>query len=96
LRIIALEKELENAGADDFNKYAKEEAKTLWDLYKNGIVREFYFRDDETRAVLILETENPGRANELLDTLPFVKNKLIKFELIPLKPYPGFERLFPE
>ena len=90
----ALEKELKNARSDDFNKYAKEEAKTLWKLYKNGIVREFYFRDDETKAVLILEAEDPGKANELLNKLPFVKNKLIEFELIPLRPYPGFERLF--
>jgi hypothetical protein len=27
-------------------------------------------------------------------TLPFVQNKLIIFELIPLKAYPGIERLF--
>jgi hypothetical protein len=30
----------------------------------------------------------------MLAKLPFVQNKLIRFELIPLKAYPGFERLF--
>jgi len=29
-----------------------------------------------------------------LNTLPLVKEGLITFELIPLKAYPGFERLF--
>ena len=33
-------------------------------------------------------------AEGLLDTLPLVKEGLIEFEVIPLAPYPGFERLF--
>jgi len=33
-------------------------------------------------------------AQEILSTLPFVQNKLIAFEIIPLKAYLGFERLF--
>ncbi len=33
-------------------------------------------------------------AQAVLETLPLVREKLIEFELIPLKPYPGFARLF--
>jgi hypothetical protein len=63
-------------------------------LYKSGFVREFYFKADDDIAVLVLEADNNSHANEKLEELPFVNNKIIKFELIPLIPYPGFERLF--
>jgi len=94
MKILAIEKELSIASPEDFKKYGKEEAKILWDLYQNGFVREFYFRGDENTAVLILEAENTATARDNLNKLPFVNKKLIEFELIPLKPYPGFERLF--
>ena len=42
----------------------------------------------------MLECPSLDEAHEALSTLPFVQNKLITFELIPLKAYPGFERLF--
>jgi hypothetical protein len=94
MRIIALEKEFSNARTTDFRNNTKAEAKALWQLYLKGIVREFYFRKDENLAVLILEAKNKQAAKKELNKLPFVNKKLIEFELIPLKPYPGFERLF--
>ena len=94
MKILALEKELKNARTIDFRKNARAEAKALWQLYLNGIVREFYFQKDENLAVLILETKNKQAAKKELSKLPFVNKKLIEFELIPLKPYPSFKRLF--
>jgi len=94
MKILAIEKEIKNVAPEEFAKHAKEEAKILWDLYQTGFVREFYFRADEDAAVLMLEADSTLVANEKLEKLPFVSNKLIDFELIPLKPYPGFERLF--
>ena len=94
MKIIALEKEMSTASSFAFRKYAKAEAKALWQLYLEGIVREFYFRKENNSAVLILEAKNKQIAKKTLSKLPFVSKKLIEFELIPLKPYPGFERLF--
>jgi len=94
MRIIALEKELSNARTIDFRKNAKAEAKALWQLYLSGIVREFYFRKENKLAVLILEAKNKEEAKKTLNKLPYVNKNLIEFELIPLKPYPGFQRLF--
>lgn len=94
MRIIALEKETNTAKPIDFKRNAKVEAKALWKLYLNGTVREFYFRKDEKLAVLMLETKSKGEAKKDLSKLPFVRKKLIEFELIPLRPYPGFQRLF--
>jgi len=94
MKIIALEKEMTNAKTIDFRKSAKAEAKALWQLYQNGIVREFYFRKEKNSAVLILEAKSLEEAKKALSKLPYVSKKLIDFELIPLKPYPGFQRLF--
>lgn len=94
MKIIALEHEVPNATADGFQQYAKDEARKVWDLVQAGVVRETYFRADRSEAVLVLECQTVEEAREVLSALPFVKNQLITFELIPLKAYPGFERLF--
>jgi len=95
MKILALEK---NLGPRDarFEPYLKAEALRAWELVQEGVIREMYFRTDITEAVLILECANLAAAEEALATLPLVKEKLITFELLPLRPYPGFARLFAE
>lgn len=58
------------------------------------MIREVYFRADLHTAVLVLECDDLESAGEYLLTLPLVEVGLITFELIPLAPYTGFERLF--
>jgi hypothetical protein len=94
MRFIAIEKDIEGREEKDFLPFLKDEAKHVWALHQQNIIREIYFRDDKNNAVLILECENIAAAKSVIDTLPLVKNKLIEFDIIPLKPYPGFERLF--
>ena len=94
MKILALEHELPNVTAEGFQQYAKDEARMVWALNQAGVVRESYFRADRSEAVLVLECSSVDEAREALSTLPFVQNKLITFELIPLKAYSGFERLF--
>lgn len=94
MKILALEKEIKGKTAEDFNPHSEPEALHVWELYKTGIIREIYFRADETSAVIILECEDLKEAKEILSGFPFVKHKLITFEIIPLAAYPGFERLF--
>ena len=94
MKILALEHELPNATADEFQQHAKDEARKVWVLYQAGVIREANFRADRSEAVLVLECQTAEDAREALSTLPYVQNKLITFELIPLKAYPGFERLF--
>ncbi len=55
-------------------------------------LREIYFNDKHC-AVIILECKDKEEAKSLLDELPLVKNKVIKFKLTELKPYTGFSRL---
>ena len=94
MKILALEKETPNTSPVDFAPHLKAEAARVWELYKSGKLREIYFRGDRDEAVMILECADVEEAENLLATLPLVKAGLIAFEVIPLVPYPGFERLF--
>ncbi|RNC85445.1 MAG: superoxide dismutase [Balneola sp.] len=94
MRIIAIERETPGLDKRDFVPHLRAEALQGWKLYREGIIREMYFRDDKPEAVLILECKDLADAEKYLATLPLVEKGLISFELIPLKPYHGFERLF--
>jgi len=94
MKILAIEHELANIANDEFQQYSHAEALQVWELHQQGIIREMYFRADRNEAVLILECADPESAREALETLPFVAKKLIAFDIIPLKAYPGFARLF--
>jgi len=94
MKILALEYELSDVTVEQFQQYANDEARKVWELQQVGIVREIYFRADRNDAVLVLECASVTEAQDALSALPFVQNKLITCELIPLKAYPGFERLF--
>jgi hypothetical protein len=94
MKILALEKELPEATTEQFQQFSKGEALRVWELYQQGIVREMYFREDRSEAVLMLECDDEAEAEAVLQTLPLVEAGLITFELIPLVAYPGFARLF--
>ena len=94
MKILALEHELSGATAGQFQQYANDEARRVWELHQAGVIRELYFRADRNEAVLILECKSVIEAHEILETLPFVQAGLISFEVISLKAYSGFERLF--
>lgn len=96
MKILALETETPGVAKDRFKPFLKEEARKVWELYQEGTLRELYFRTDTDAAVLILECDSIKEAEGVLATLPLVKENLISFQLIALKPYPGFKRLFEE
>jgi hypothetical protein len=91
-----MEVETEGVKSEDFMPHLRSEARRVWELYQNGMIRELYFRADRSEAVLILECADINEAQHLLESLPLVQAGLIRFEVIPLTPYPGFERLFEE
>ncbi len=94
MKILAIEKEEKDLPDQLFEPYLKAEAARVWELYQSGSIRELYFRSDREEAVLVLECADLREASTLLDTLPLVREGLIHFDLIPLRAYPGFERLF--
>ncbi len=94
MKILAIEKESEGVKPEQFTPHLKDEAVCVWELYQSGLIRELYFRQDRSEAVLILECTSEHEAQQALDRLPLVRAGLIRFEVIPLVPYPGFARLF--
>ena len=94
MKILALEGELPGASPAAFQHLAEEEARKVWELHQAGLIRELYFRADQPTAVLVLECDSTEQAQTILAELPFVREGLIAFDLIPLKAYPGFARLF--
>ena len=94
MKILAIEKEVEGISQSQFEPHLKAEAARAWELYKAGVFREIYFRQDKTQAVIMLECEDSNHAKQILGTLPLMEEGLIDFEIMPLGPYPGFERLF--
>jgi hypothetical protein len=94
MKIIAFERESPGITAGEFSPYLKAEAAKVWELYQSGMARELYFRQDQSTAVLVLECSSLAEARSVLSELPLVQAGLIEFDLVPLRPYPGFARLF--
>lgn len=94
MKILAMEKEVAGVQRDQFAQHLRAEAIRVWSLFTSGALREMYFRGDRTEAVLILECADAAEAARLLDSLPLVQAGLICFEIIPLIPYTGLDRLF--
>jgi muconolactone delta-isomerase len=95
MRILAIERAVPGVTAGQFTReLAAEEARRVWELHQAGAIRELYFRADEPSAVLALECADVEAARGTLADLPLVAAGLIRFELVPLRAYPGFARLF--
>lgn len=93
MKILALERELPGANPERFAPLLKPEARQVLTLQQEGVLREIYFRADRRDAVLVLECDDAAHAVEVLGVLPLVKAGLIDFEIIPLVPYTGLQRL---
>ena len=97
MKILALEREVERVDPAKFTAHLKkEEAARVWELVQQDTIRETYFRANRSEAVLVLECQDLDEAGRVLGSLPLVQAGLIRFETIPLVPYPGFARLFAE
>ena len=95
MKILVMPKPIEGVSREELLQHSAEEIQAVWQLYAQGICREFYTRADEAgRVVLMFESESVEAAKEALATLPFVQLHLIDFDLIPLAPFTGLARLF--
>ncbi|MBI9049324.1 MAG: hypothetical protein JEZ00_07890 [Anaerolineaceae bacterium] len=94
MKFLLLEREADNLTAQHFQPYLEEEAQHVWKLVQQGVLRETYFDAEQHNAVLMMECESKGQAEQFTADFPLVQAGLIRFEIIPLKPYDGFARLF--
>jgi hypothetical protein len=94
MKILAIGKDKPGATKEQFELHLKAESRRVWELTQSGLLREIYFHQDKNDAYLILECESVEAARAATDSLPLAEANLIEFEIIPLRPYPGLERLF--
>jgi len=72
----------------------KQEAKVIWDLQKNGIIRNIWFTKISREAILIIESEDLKNTRKIINTFPLVKEGFITYDIVELVAYDGYERLF--
>jgi len=92
MKILAIEKDIPGVSWDNEVSLLKQEARHVFDLYLAGTLREIYFTENKN-AVLVLESKDTSEAEKLLESFPLVKSGNIKFDLMELRPYHGYERL---
>jgi len=85
MKILVLPRPIEGVSREEMLRHAPAEIQAVWELYAQGICREFYTRANEPgRVVLMFECASVEAANEALATLPFAQLQLIDFDVIPL------------
>jgi hypothetical protein len=92
MKILAIEREIEGVEWNNTEKLLEQEARHVFQMYLSDNLREIYFTENKN-AVLIMEVKDREAAEKLLNNLPLVKSGKIKFEIMELKPYTGFERI---
>jgi hypothetical protein len=55
-------------------------------LYLDGKIEQFWLRDEMKGAVFLLNVESVAEAENLLGALPFTKENLHTFDLLPIGP----------
>lgn len=95
MKILAIAKIDPQTTPEKIKPWLEAEVKYAWKLYKEGMVREMYSCPDRSLGVVfILECSSTDDARKILDGLPFVQEKLISFDFIPLGTFSYFEMLF--
>ena len=93
MKLLAIGRPREGASVHEIGRYAREEMAALWQLYRDGVVREMY-SPGRPGAVLVLEATGRHDAEAAVAGLPLAAAGLIVFEVIELCPFGAFEVLF--
>ncbi|MCU0506342.1 MAG: superoxide dismutase [Chloroflexi bacterium] len=98
MRFLALGSEVDisfpGMSREEAAALGRAEARRSWELYQSGVIREVQFRVDAHRSVILLEAPDEAAARDALATLPFVRAGVLSFEIVGLRPYDGWARLF--
>jgi hypothetical protein len=55
-------------------------------LYLDGRIEQFWFRQDKTGVIFLMNVESVEQAKATVDEMPLVTGDLIKYELMPVGP----------
>ena len=95
MKILVLPRRRAGVPVEAFQPHITAEIEAVWDLYAQGICREFYARADQVGpAVLTLECASIEAAKVALTSLPMVELGLLELDLVPLAPFTHLTQLF--
>lgn len=93
MRVLCLDTPLPGDNLEKYQPHLLDEVCHAWQLYKGGIVRDIYFRQDRPGVAIIAECESVEAARQVLGEFPLSKAGLISWDVIPLGPF-NWEPLF--
>ena len=96
MKILAIAKVYPQTTLEKMKPHIEAEVRHAWKMYREGAVREMYDRPGGQGVVFVLEQSSVDEARRSLDELPFVRERLIDFDVMPLNPFSYFETLFRE
>jgi hypothetical protein len=82
------------ASMEKYMPHMLDEARYGWQLYKSGLVRDIYFRQDRPGVAIIAEGDSTDAVKKALSEFPLAKAGLIDWDVIPLGPFTNWEMLF--
>lgn len=94
MKFLCLDVPQPSATMDQYQPHLADEARHGWQLYKSGIVRDIYFRQDRPGVAIIAEADSAEVAKQALGSFPLAKAGLIDWDVIPLGPFVNWELLF--
>lgn len=94
MKLLCLDIPQPGATLEKYQPHLLDEVRHGWQLYKNGIVRDIYFRQDRLGVAIIAECDSVEDARQALQEFPLAKVGLIDWDIIPLGPFVNWEALF--
>jgi len=94
MKMLCLDIPQPGATMEKYQPHMQNEARHAWRVYKQGFVREIYFRQDRPGVAIVAECELVEEAKETLRNFPLAKAGLIDWEVVPLGPFVNWEILF--
>lgn len=95
MRVLALPRLHQGVQVEELQRHRTAEIQAVWDLYAQGVCREFYVRADQpSAAILMFESASVEAARDALGALPLARLNLLDFDLIPLAPFAPLQSLF--
>ena len=79
---------------EKYQPHMRDELHHTWESYRNGTVRDIYFRQDRPGVAIFVECDSTAEARRILSDFPLAKAGLIDFDVIPLGPFTNREMLF--
>ena len=94
MKFLCLDIPQPGATMEQYMPHMLDEARHGWQLYKSGVVRDIYFRQDRPGVAIIAEADSVEAAKKALNEFPLAKAGLICWDVIPLGPFTNWELLF--